>query len=253
MKLDITELLREWEYDPDNYIRVVRLKDGREVLQVRQPLGIEQYELNGRPDGKKPFQKESVLREYLDRQEYHKLLFSTDENFKLNYEDFILLQDEGMLYYARYLLLYQIGDYQRTVRDTEHNLAICDFVDKYLPDLEVKNELLQYRPYILKINAISRAMIKIQKKSKNAAREILKSAIDYIQNIPDINTPTFKIEKHRSLDSLRTTLLEISEGDFSNIEKMEIELSKAVEEENYERAAELRDQIQKLKKERTIE
>ncbi|MBN2534447.1 MAG: UvrB/UvrC motif-containing protein [Spirochaetales bacterium] len=158
-----------------------------------------------------------------------------------------------MLYYARYLLLYQIGDYQRTVRDTEHNLAICDFVDKYLPDLEVKNELLQYRPYILKINAISRAMIKIQKKSKNAAREILKSAIDYIQNIPDINTPTFKIEKHRSLDSLRTTLLEISEGDFSNIEKMEIELSKAVEEENYERAAELRDQIQKLKKERTIE
>lgn len=248
MKLDITGLLREWEYDPDNSIRILKLKDGREVLQVRQPLGIEQYELNGRPDGKEPFQKESVLKEYLDRLEYHKLLFSTDENFKLNYEDFILLQDEGMLYYARYLLLYQIGDFKRTVRDTEHNLTICDIVDKYLSDEEVKNELLQYKPYILKINAISRAMIKIQKKLKNAAREILTSAIDIIQGIPDINTPTFKIEKHRSLDSLRTTLLEISGGDFSDIEKMEIELSRAVEEENYERAAELRDQIQKLKK-----
>jgi protein-arginine kinase activator protein McsA len=47
--------------------------------------------------------------------------------------------------------------------------------------------------------------------------------------------------------------MEISEGDFSDIEKMEIELSQAVEKEDYERAAELRDQIQKLKKERTIE
>lgn len=248
MKLDITGLLREWEYDPNNYIRILKLKDGREVLQVRQPLGIEQYELNGRPDGKQPFQKESVLKEYLDRLEYHKLLFSTDENFKLNYEDFILLQDEGMLYYARYLLLYQIGDFKRTIRDTEHNLTICEIVDKYLYDEAVKNELLQYRPYILKINAISRAMIKMQKKLKRAAKNILKSAIDVIQNIPEINSPTFKMEKHRSLDTLRTTLMEISGGAFSDIEKMEIELSQAVGKEDYERAAELRDRIQKLKK-----
>jgi len=248
MKLDITQLLKEWEYDPDNYIRVLKLKDGREILQVRQPLGIEQYELQGRPDGKRPFEKESVLKEYLDRLEYHKLLFSIDKAFKLNYEDFILLQDEGMLYYARYLLLYQIGDFRRTIRDTEHNLQICDLVNDYLDDEEIKNELLQYRPYILKINAISKAMIKIQKKLKHAARDILKSAIDVIQNIPDINTPTFKLEKHRSLDSLRTTLLEISDGTLSEIDRLEIELSKAVEVEDYERAAELRDQIKQMKK-----
>ena len=253
MKFDITGLLRNWEYDPDNYIRVLKLKDGREVLQVRQPLGIEQYELTGRPDGKKPFQKESVLNEYLDRLEYHKLLFTTDKNFKLNYEDFILLQDEGMLYYARYLLLYQIGDFEKTIADTEHNLKICNLVDKYLIDEEVKNELLQYRPYILKINAISKAMIKIQNQLKNVARDILKSAIDTIQNIPDINTPTFKLEKNRSIDYLRTTLLEISEEELSEIENLEIELDRAVEKENYERAAELRDQINRLKKERTSE
>ncbi|MBN2442538.1 MAG: UvrB/UvrC motif-containing protein [Spirochaetales bacterium] len=253
MKLDITGLLREWEYDPDNYIRVLKLKDGREVLQVRQPLGIEQYELEGRPDGKKPFEKESVLNEYLDRLEYHILLFSTDENFKLNYEDFILLQDEGMLYYARYLLLYQIADYEKTIKDTEHNLKLCDFIDKYLNDEDVKNELLQYRPYIVKINAISKAMIKMKSQLKMGAREILKEAIDLIQNIPEINTPTFQLEKKRSLDSLRTTLMEMSEGEFSEIDNLENELSQAVEKENYERAAELRDMIDKLKKERTSE
>ena len=249
MKVDITGLLREWEYDPDNYIRVLKLQDGREVLQVRQPLGIEQYELNGRPDGKKPFEKESVLKEYLDRLEYHKLLFSTDDNFELNFEDFILLQDEGMLYYARYLLLYQIGDFHKTVKDTEHNLLICDLVEKYLHDEEVKNELLQYKPYILKINAISWAMIKVRNNLASVAKDILKSAIELIRNIPDINTPTFKLEKQRSLDSLKETLMQVSEEDFAEINELEMELTRAVEKENYELAAELRDQINKLKKE----
>jgi hypothetical protein len=247
MKLDITELLNEWEYDPDNHIRILRLKDGREILQVRQPLGIEQYELDGRPDGKHPFNKESVLQEYLDRLEYHKLLFSSDENFRLSREDFLLLQDEGMLYYARYLILYQIGDFERTSKDTEHNLKICELVDQFMNEEEFKNELLQYRPYIFRMNALSNAMLQMQKKLKGVAKEILKSAIDFIQNIPTINTPTFKIEKSRALETLRTTLLEISDNSFSEVEKLQIELDKAVESENYEKAAEIRDKINKLK------
>jgi hypothetical protein len=247
MKLDITEILNEWEYDPENHIRILRLKDGREILQVRQPLGIEQYELEGRPDGKHPFNKESVLQEYLDRLEYHKLLFSSDETFHLTHNDFLLLQDEGMLYYARYLILYQIGDFERTSKDTEHNLKICELVDKFMDDDDFKNELLQYRPYILRMNALANAMLQMQKKLKGVAKEILKSAIDFIQNIPNINTPTFKIEKSRALETLRTTLLEISDNAFSEVEKLQIELEKAVELENYEKAAKIRDKIKKLK------
>jgi len=37
------------------------LSDGREVMQVRLPLGIEQYELDGRPDGKRPHHTASLL------------------------------------------------------------------------------------------------------------------------------------------------------------------------------------------------
>jgi hypothetical protein len=253
MQLDITGILRDWEYDPDNYIRVITLKDGREVLQVRQPLGIEQYELSGRPDGKRPFDRESVLDEFLYRIDYHTNMFSSEENFRLSYDDFIMLQDEGMLYYARYLRLYQIGDFEKTVDDTAHNLRICELLDKYFYDDEVKNELLQYRPYIMKVNAISRAMVEVQNKFLRNARQILKSAITFILNLKEIDTPTFKLEKKRSLDALHETLLEISDTHSTEIDNLEFELAQAVEKEDYEHAAEIRDQISKLKRERTKE
>jgi hypothetical protein len=246
MYLDITDLLKQWDYDPDNTIRIQKLRDGREVLQLRQPFGIEQYELVGRPDGKRPFNKGSILEEFLDRIERYKKAHSTDEGFKLKHEDFVLLQSEGMLYYSRYLILFQIEDYERTARDTTHNLLICDLVDKYLDNEEDKKEILQFMPYIVRINAIAKAKIQENKKLKNAARQILKSAIELIHNIPQIDTPTFQIEKKRSIETLKTKLTEISsDQSISPLEKLQTDLDKAVEEENYEKAAKLRDTILK--------
>lgn len=246
MYVDITDILRQWEYDPEDTIRVQKLKDGRDVLIVRQPFGIEQYELSGRPDGKRPFNKESVLAEFFERIERFKRAHGSDIGFRLKHEDFLLLQSESILYYSRYLILYQIGDFDRTVQDTVHNLLICDMIEKYLDIEDDRKELLQYKPYILRVNAIAKAMIQVNKKLKNAARQIIKSAIDTIQNIPQIDTPTFQLEKSRSIESLRTALMEIStEQHISSIERLQIELDQAVEDENYEKAAELRDTILK--------
>ena len=67
---DIRDLLRDWPYDADNAVRIVPCADGRDVLQVRTPVGIEQYELEGRPDGLRPHNAESAFAFYharLDR------------------------------------------------------------------------------------------------------------------------------------------------------------------------------------------
>ena len=61
---DIRELLEEWPYDADNSTRIVPCADGRDVLQVRTPVGIEQYELAGRPDGLRPHNAESAFEFY---------------------------------------------------------------------------------------------------------------------------------------------------------------------------------------------
>jgi hypothetical protein len=247
MKADISSILNGWEYDPENCIRIARIDAKRKVLQVRLAMGIEQYELDGRPDGKTPFDKESMVDYFYDKLEYHKIIHSDDHGFKLTHEDFLMLQSEGLLYYYRYLVLFQMGDFDKTARDTEHNLKLCELLEKYRQDEEDKNAVLQYRPYILRMNAISNAMISLHKKLKSVAQQILKSAIDLIRNFPDIDTPAYRLEKNRSLDYLESTLDQIMETEVSRSDKLQAELDAAVEAENYERAAELRDMINGLK------
>ena len=248
MKIDISDLLNSWEYDPENCIRILRLNSNREVLQVRQPLGIEQYELEGRPDGKTLFKHGTALAEYLHKLEQHERKFHSDEGFKLNHSDYMLLRNESILYYYRYLLLFQLGEFERTVTDTEHNLKICELVEKFRQNKKDRQEILQYRPYILRINAIANAMISLQNKLKSVAKKILESAIDLIQTIPEIDTPEFKYEKSRSINYLKSTLDQIKDEDLTYIEQLEQELEEAVAIENYERAAEIRDQIKGMKK-----
>ena len=217
------------------------------MLQVRQPLGVEQYELEGRPDGERPYGKESYLDVYLDRIRQFKEDSNSDEGFFIHYEDFLKLQNEGILFYYRYLILFQIGDFKRTVRDTDHNLKLCEIIDKYVEDENVKKEILQYRPYILRINAISRAMLSLKKELKTVAVKIIESAIEIIQKMPEIDTTAYQFEKIRSIHSLKATLKQIKNQKTSEVDKLEVELERAVDAEEYEKAAELRDKIEELK------
>ena len=211
MSADITDILREWEFDSDNQIRIIQAEDGRQVLQVRQPMGIEQYELDGRPDGKKPFGRDSALEEFQARLESYRHAHGADEGFALSHEDFATLQGEGVLFYFRYLVLFQIGDFVRTGRDTEHNLGLFALVEKYSDSDDDRKELLQYKPYVVRMNAIARAMISLHKEMKSAAEDILNGAISTIEGMQDIDTPAFQFERVRSLNYLKATLKQIHE------------------------------------------
>lgn len=245
---DITDILKSWEFDPDNQMRVIQANDGREVLQIRQPLGIEQYELDGRPDGTTYEGKECYLEALQEKLQDYTDANGSDEGFQVSHEQFQLLQNEGIIYYYRYLVLFQIGDFERTARDTEHNLESCDLLDKYAENEDDKKEILQYRPYILRMFAIAKAMISLHQQLKAAAKEILESAIEEIENMPNIDTPAFQFERIRSLKYLRSTLKQVLEQKLSPLDQLKKNLDAAVEEENYELAAELRDKIRTLKK-----
>ncbi len=249
---DITDILNNWAYDPEDQVRIIKAVDGHEVLQVRKPLGVEQYEMDGRPDGMRPFANSSVLEEYRSRLEAFKAANGTDQGFIIRHRDFIELQEEGILYYYRYLVLFQIGDFSRTARDTEHNLRICDLIDRYVESEEDKNELLQYRPYITRMFAISKAMISLHQEFKSAAMGIIESAIEEIENMTDIDTPAFQFERSRSLHYLHSTLKQMVGQNFTIIDGLEKELEIAVAGEDYEKAAELRDQIKDISREQEL-
>ena len=119
--IDIRAILNEWPYEPDQNIRMVRFSDGRSLLQVRLPMGLEQYEVKGRPDGKRPFDAESALVFQETRLEKAKEE-GTDASFRLDHAACEELYEESTLYYLRYFRFMEIEDWDRTRADTTHNL-----------------------------------------------------------------------------------------------------------------------------------
>jgi hypothetical protein len=265
MSQDLSRLLNEWPYDPEHTVRIVTAEDGRAVMQVRLPLGIEQYELEGRPDGARPFGHESAVAAFEERLSNYVEEHGSDDGFSIDHDDAAILHNEGVLFYYRYLLLFQENDFARTTRDTEHNLRLCNLLERYCPDEDDRNAVLQFKPYILRMNAMARAMTALRGNMTDVARQVLEGAIEEIGAMAEIDSPAFRFEKVRSTNYLRTTLKQIAEGDIEAVSeggpeapddlvdeggdpmsRLEQELQQAVEEENYERAATLRDRMREL-------
>lgn len=246
MSTDITQLLDEWPYDSENNARIITADDGRQVLQVRQPLGIEQYELEGRPDGLSPDGFETLVDLLDHRLAEYQTAHGTDTGFEIDTEEATELHNEGILFYYRYLLLYQLNDFDRVARDTEHNLRICDLLETYA-EHEDAEEILQFKPYILRMHSVSRAMARVRRHEAGQAREILENAIETIQQMTAIDTPAFEFERVRSVNFLRSALEQLEAAPESDpVAQLREELNAAVQEEDYERAARLRDHIREL-------
>jgi hypothetical protein len=156
------------------------------------------------------------------------------------------MQNEAILFYYRYLLLFQLNDFDRVERDTKHNLRICELLENYCDDEDGRNAVLQFKPYIVRINAMARAMRCVRDEDPESARSIIDQAITEIQSLQAIESPAFQFERVRSVNFLRSARDQISDAPDNPRKKLEEELNKAVQNEDYERAAELRDRIRDL-------
>jgi len=247
MNYDISDVLSTWEYDRLNNIRKIKGNNGKEKIQIRLPLGIEQFEVDGRPDGKRPYGKESLLEYYKGKVEIYKKKRGNDEGFGLTKEDCSRLYEEGLLYYYRYVLFFQLKDYERVVRDTQRNIEYFDFVEKYAIEEDDRLALEQYRPYIIRMNVLGKGLNYLERKDYEEALRKIEEGITSIDSLPDMENATFTFEKGRSLKLLRSLVEEIiRERPLSEKEELQRKLEQAIEEENYERAAELRDMIREL-------
>jgi len=246
MNPDISHILRSWEYSQNNIRKIVGL-DGTEKLQVRLPLGIEQYEIDGRPDGKRPRGKDSLLQCYKAKLERHVKRHGTDEGFALTRSDAAKLREEGVLYYFRYVLFFQIGEYKRTIRDTQLNSERFDLIEHYAKHKSDREPLQEYRPYILRMNRAARALLSAEAGAFDQALGHLADGIRRIESLTAIDNPNFVYERNRSIHILRGMEKEIrARKPLSRAERLARQLQKAVREEDYEKAAKLRDAIRKL-------
>jgi UvrB/UvrC motif-containing protein len=245
---DIRKVLQSWPYDPEKDARLTEGEDGREILQVRTPVGIEQYELDGRPDGVRPHGCESAL-------EYHQQRLDKAEagegsgDFKLGQRECNELFSEGTLYYFRYVRLFQLKDWARTVRDTGRNLRVFDFIHRYAKRPEDRQFLEKWRPYIIRVNTSAAAMLELERQAYDQALKIATTGIEQIEGLEELEDETFQFERNRSVTALRELASQIQRNrPLSELEQLEHQLRRAIERQEFERAAQLRDRIRTLRK-----
>jgi len=245
---DISRLLREWSYDPTKVnVRRIIGEDGREKVQLRLDLGILQMETEGRPDGKRPYGKESLLHHYLDLLRQFKLKHGTDEGFVLTREDCMSLQQEAIQYYHRYLSLFHLGDFEGVVRDTTRNLRVFDLVKKYAEDERDRQTFEQFRPYVIMMLTRAKASLYLRSKDYDGAVRVVEEGIRQIEQLFIENGAEEMIENNPELSFLKRWKAEILDSKpLDPIEKLRKDLHEAVRKENYELAAKIRDQLRKF-------
>ena len=175
-RLDLREFLQGWPYDPGDNVRLARGDDGREIILVRQPMGLEEYEAAGRPDGHAPFGMESMLEVHRARLEEARK-GGTDRTFHLTAADCAELFDEGVLYYHRCVHYFQLRQWERADRDAARSLRWLDFVSQHAERDEDRREPAAWRPCMMRLSAVARAMIQLDARHCSEAPEIAQAGL----------------------------------------------------------------------------
>ena len=248
---DLRRVFKTWPYDSDKDARIVKGDDGCEILQVRTPVGLEQYEMDGRPDGERPHGMESAL-EFHQRRLEEARIAGKEGDFELDEQDCAELFNEGTLYYFRYVRLFQLREWARTIRDTARNLRAFDFIHSYAAREEDREFLEKWRPYILRVNACAGAMLALDHGEHHKALRITNDTIGKIEALPDLDEETFQFERDRSLTALRELAAQIQKNHpLSEMEQLEEQLRGAIQKQQFERAAQLRDRLRELRRQHT--
>ena len=242
MSLDLNDLLRDWPHEPGMIkVRKILGSDGKEKIQLRIDLGLIQMETSGRPDGQEPHDCESLL-------EYHRQRArraeKKGEKYVLDGEEVGELQQEGIQYYHRYISLFQLSDYHAVIRDTQRNLDMFHFVAAHAQPEELAQSVEQFTPYVLMMQTRAKASIEIEREEFASAAKLIEDGMDAIRSFYEKSENPDAVASSPELGFLGEWLEEVrAKQPLTKLENMRREMDKAIANEAYERAAELRDQI----------
>jgi tetratricopeptide (TPR) repeat protein len=242
---DIRELLTGWGLN-ESPVRVIEGDDGKPKLQRRLALGVLQLEFEGRPDGQRPAGENSFFDHFRTRCECE------GESFFLSGNDCQHLANEAMLYFQRRLCFFDLGDYERAARDAERNLEVFSFVRRYALEDEDSWMLDQYRGFVLSHRARARALVALQAQDRQSALAAVDQGMSAIQVFLDeygIDEEMAAGDELRQLHRLRDHILgrPIEQPTSADARRLlDEQLQTAIKQEQYERAAELRDRIRHL-------
>ncbi len=252
---DITHILNSWHFDPDEpVVRIIRGDDGREKVQMRVDMGVLQMEMAGRPDGERPFGCDSLLVYHLREQEAYEVAHLDSAPFELEHDACAQLWREAVQYYHRYLAFWILELYDLCARDTQRNLDLFEFVRDHAPEEHIKFHFDQWRPYVTMMHtrAVSTPMLEANRLGE--ALHVIDQGIDHIHEFLDeydLNDKEEGCQELQNLEQWREEILSESNWEdesepTTRIEVLRRQLREAIQNEAFEEAASLRDEIRRL-------
>lgn len=233
----LDDILRSWPHVPGEVnARIVKGSDGREVIQLRIEMGVMQLEVKNRPDGTRPGGAETYF-DYLLALAIHE-----GDDFVLDEEQCAEADREFVQFYQRRICWLALRRYRQAVRDADHSLALMDFVRRCSPSQEWTQSHEQYRPYILFHRTQAAALAELEEKGPESAIEQINEGLERIRQCShngENGSPPPESELCDRLVELREQLREHFRVGLTLRER----LAEAVAREQYELAAQLRDEI----------
>jgi hypothetical protein len=248
MNFDISHLLDAWDYQAGQIVvRKFKGKDGKEKIQLRVDLGLLQMNAVGRPDGKQPFGHESLLEHFEARLEKHRAEHDGEDGFRLSPEDCAKLQQEAIQYHHRYICLFQLKDFDAVLRDTQRNVKVFDFVERFAEHQELAWALQQLRPQLLMMQIRAQGSKKLEAEDFEGAITSVEDGLEEIRSFYREHGRSDLIDQSGEIHSLENWIQELrSTKPLSEKEKLEHALQDAVRREDYEKAAAVRDALRNI-------
>jgi hypothetical protein len=253
MNWDISSVLDKWDYQPGQVtVRRFKARDGVEKLQLRVDLGILQMNTEGRPDGKRPMGHLSLFEFHQARLHKHVSEHEgSDEGFALKAEDCAKLQVETLQYHHRYICLLQLGDFTGAVRDAERNLEVFAFAAKHAETEDLAWALQQFQAQALMIHTRARAMQGLDTNDYQSAIGAVEQGVERLREFQRNHGRSGPGDGSAETASLETWLVELrSQRPLSRREQLEKAMAEALKREDYEKAAQVRDEIRILESEK---
>lgn len=167
--------------------------------------------------------------------------------FVLTPEDCRALREEAVQYYHRYVSLLVLEDFDRVIRDTTRNLRLLDLCDQYADSEEDRTLLEQFRPYITMMRARALASQALRDNETKAALHAIDEGIESLRQYfanKDSGEDFESSNEVQALRGMRDSL--IPKLPVSQKSELRQRLQRAIEDENYELASILRDELKML-------
>lgn len=254
MRRDMDDAIQGWPYDPvpgEVIAREVRARDGRMVIQVRVELGVLQIEVSGRPDGTRPHGFATYL-DYLRYRAAGRGKESTSTLATVKPSIWTMLPEHGagvdrefVQFYHRRVAWLALQRYDRALLDADHTLTLMDFVVRHGGTEEYVDAHERFRGLVLYHRTQAAAALALERRKPDEAVDVVREGIEklghhhesWLVDHEHLDTPN-----HSLMEQLRVLDTEIRKN-FSVEKTLRERLDEAVENENYELAATLRDQI----------